>query len=75
MSQASWECEMPNYRNETIMLDCMLVNETDKAWLFEFDDDEKHWVPKSIGEWHPDTNEVDGEIEVPTWWAEKQGLA
>lgn len=67
---------MPNYSKELISFDCECKNETDKAWLVVIDE-EDYWVPKSIGEYTPRNSDdaADGEIEVPTWWAEKEGLA
>lgn len=65
---------MANYRNETVTFDAELMEETERAWLFNIDGDEL-WVPKSLGEWHEAKNKVDGEIEVPTWWAERNNLA
>jgi hypothetical protein len=66
---------LPNYRNELVKIDCDLMDETEKAWLIVDSEGEEYWVPKSISEWHPDADQVSGEIEVPTWWAEKEGLA
>jgi hypothetical protein len=65
---------LPNYRDEKLEFDVELKDETDKAWLVVFEDEE-YWVPKSIAEWKPSSDDVSGVIEVPTWWAAKEHLA
>ena len=45
-----------------------LVYETDDAKLFEIDD-EKVWIPKSLI-----SDEDDESVDVPEWFAEKEGL-
>ena len=54
--------------------DCELKDETDKAYLVVIDD-EDYWVPKSICTLDLSSNKVDGELNVQTWWAEKEHLA
>lgn len=54
-----------------------LMDETEKAWKFAPDGDEKNpvWVPKSISEWYPDEEDgVTGTMTVPEWFAEKEGM-
>lgn len=65
---------MPNYRNEPVMFDCEVKDETDKAWLLVVDEKE-YWVPKSIGQLEHNGKDVDDVLLLPTWWAEKEGLA
>ncbi len=64
---------MPNYRDEKVTYDAELVNETEKAWLFEIDN-KKHWIPKSIGEWNPSRDRVSGTVDLPNWFVEKEGI-
>ena len=65
---------MPNYSKELVTITCELKHETAKAWLI-IDGDNEVWVPKSIGEWNPKSKDgVVGEMDVPTWFAEKEGL-
>ena len=54
----------------------LLKEETDKAYLFVFDEDEEErWVPKSQCVWEPETEDLTGgTVEVPEWWANKEGL-
>lgn len=65
---------MPDYRNEMIDFSCELKDETQLAWIVVIDE-EDYSVPKSISTWTPSSNDVDGTIAIPTWWAEKEGLA
>lgn len=65
---------MANYRNEPVTIDCELKDETDKAWIIVVDGD-THVIPKSIGDFTPSTDGVTGEITMPTWKAEQEGLA
>lgn len=54
-----------------------LMNETEKAWRFAPDGDEDRaiWVPKSLAEWQPDHEDaVSGDMEVPEWFATKEGM-
>lgn len=65
---------MPNYRNETNEFDAELMNETEKAWLFDIGDEE-YWIPKSIGQWNPSARDPSsGTIELPNWFAEDKGI-
>jgi hypothetical protein len=32
------------------------------------------WIPKSVAVWNPADNDVDGTMDVPRWFAEKEGL-
>lgn len=52
---------------------CQLVHETDAAWCIN-DGKNEVWIPKSISEWSPSSNKVDGTMEVPEWFAEREGL-
>jgi len=53
---------------DTVQIDVdRFVAETEKALLFEIDDDD-FWVPKSVTVTYEDTFVV-----VDRWWAEKQG--
>lgn len=52
---------------------CQIVDESEKAYLVDINGDHV-WVPKSVSEWHPSQNKVDGTLEVQQWWAEKEGL-
>ncbi|AHC52476.1 hypothetical protein SUSAZ_04885 [Sulfolobus acidocaldarius SUSAZ] len=54
--------------NETIKLKGVLEGESEKAYLIKFDS-KKLWVPKSIGIYYDS-----GDVEIPIWFAEKQGL-
>lgn len=59
---------------EMCEFDCELKDESDKAYLVVIDDMEL-WVPKSLSQWNPKNNQVDGTIEIAQWWAEKENLA
>ena len=48
-----------------------LVDETDLACCLAFSDEHEVWVPKSI---ILELDEEDGEVEVPQWFAYKEGL-
>jgi hypothetical protein len=61
---------MPNYRDEIVTVDVEAKDETNKAWLLVFDGDNEKWVPKSIGVLSDDETEID----LPTWWLEKEEL-
>jgi len=61
---------MPNYRNEIVTVDVEAKHETDKVWLLIFSDDKERWVPKSIGV----LSDNEKEIDLPTWWLEKEDL-
>lgn len=65
---------MPDYDDDLVEFQCELKNETDKAWIVIIDGDDCV-VPKSIGEWAPESNQVDGWITMPTWKAKEFGLA
>lgn len=66
---------MANYRNEPVSIDCELKDETDKAWIVVIDD-ETYSIPKSLGDFtHDSEGSVTGEITMPTWKAEQEGLA
>jgi hypothetical protein len=41
---------------------CTLLKETEKAWLIEYDNEE-HWFPKSLCEWHEDGDT----LVLPVW--------
>lgn len=65
---------MPRYDRELVTVDCELKDQTDKAWLVVIDDVE-YWCPKSIGEFTAQSDDgVVGELEVPTWWVEKENI-
>lgn len=65
--------------------DLIFIAETDKAILFRQDDVEEEdaetgenqwWVPKSLIEWTDMHRKGDeGSIEVPEWFAEKEGIS
>lgn len=66
---------MPDYNDEKVEFDCELVNETERSWIVEIDD-EQYPIPKSLSVWTPAHYEaVDGIIEMPTWKAKELGLA
>jgi RNase P/RNase MRP subunit p29 len=59
----------------TEYIEGVVIRETDSAVLLETDDG-KVWVPKSIVIDPPDYwgEDEEVEIEIPTWFAEKEGL-
>lgn len=59
-----------NDRNETTDFNVDLITETERAWLFEFDDGEEHWVPKSVG----DYDEDDDTVALPQWFIDDRGI-
>jgi hypothetical protein len=65
---------MPRPTKELADIDCQLKHETEKAYLIIDADGKEAWVPKSLGEWDPAANRVDGVMTVPVWFAEKEGL-
>ena len=54
-----------------------VLKATEKALLFEPEDDDAFWVPKSVV--HEDSEvykeEHEGKLLVKRWWAEKEGRA
>lgn len=65
---------------ETQSFDWHLVRETEKARLFRDDEGKERWIPKSLIRSftkYPTKNPGDPAlccIDVPEWWAEKEGL-
>jgi len=59
---------MADDRNEKVEVECVVVHETDAAWLLDVGGDNNVWVPKSIGtlEHHV--------LTLPRWQAEARGL-
>lgn len=59
-----------------IELDAELVTETDAAFLIVVDgnDDNKVWVPFSLGSYIVRKKLPDIEVTLPSWFAEKNGL-
>jgi len=57
----------------SVIGDFVVVRETDQAWLLYFEEaNEEVFIPKSqIMAGDP---EIDSEIEIPLWLAEKKGL-
>lgn len=53
-----------------------VLRETDLALLLLLDDDDEHWVPKSVIEDADDitTGDTDLEVQVAEWFCEKEGL-
>jgi len=54
-------------------INCMLIHETDKAWLITPDGDKEIWVPKSQGELY---RREDGTYDYfgEEWLLKKKGL-
>lgn len=64
-------------RNDLTNVDGDLLHETKAAYLFapDGDEDRRVWIPKSISTWCPETDDsVTGFMEVPEWFAEKEGM-
>lgn len=65
---------MAKYDNDTVDFECELKDETDGAFIVSIEGEDVS-IPKSISQWHPQRNKIDGVIEIPTWFARKKGLA
>jgi hypothetical protein len=48
---------------------CTVLKETEKAWLIEYDNEE-HWFPKSLCEWHEDGDT----LVLPVWLVKDKGI-
>jgi hypothetical protein len=62
---------MPDYgRSDIIDIVCVIIHETELAWLIDAGTGDNVWIPKSIGEYDP----TDGTIAMPEWIAQEKGL-
>jgi hypothetical protein len=61
---------MPNGRSDIIDIACVIIHETERAWLIDAGTDDNVWIPKSIGEHDP----TDDTIAMPEWLAIEKGL-
>lgn len=61
---------MPSGRSDLIDVDVDLIHETDRAWLFSTDGENRIWVPKTLGEYDEDGKQV----ALPRRIAEEKGL-
>ena len=57
-------------KSNLVEIDARLVHETEKAWLLDFGDDEKVWIPKSIAEFDYDEKV----LTIPENIAQDRGL-
>lgn len=65
---------MPRYDKDTVEFDAELKHSTDMAYLLVIDDKD-YWVPKSVGEWTPKTEDgVVGIVELPMWFVEEHSI-
>lgn len=64
--------------NDThVLVPVTLLVERDVSWLVELADEEEVWVPKSLIEDCSEAEPREGqevEIEVPVWFATKEGM-
>lgn len=53
-----------------------VITDTELAVLFDCGDEEPVWIPRSVleNDWYSDPGCGPGEVEIPLWFAEKNGL-
>jgi hypothetical protein len=61
---------MPNGRSDLVDIACVIIHETERAWLVDAGTDDNVWIPKSVGEWDP----TDSTMAMPERWAKEKGL-
>jgi hypothetical protein len=64
-----YELKKKGERHQLVELTAILKHETGKAWLFDMEFG-SFWVPKSIGEYHPD----DCVLVIPQGFAKEKGM-
>jgi hypothetical protein len=57
-------------RSDIVDIACVIIHETERAWLIDAGTDDHIWIPKSIGEYDP----TDGTMAMPEWIAQEKGL-
>lgn len=65
---------MSSYDSETIYFE-RVIDSTDKAILYEFDDVGNVWIPTSQIREEDDLGDGSGSITIPNWLAVEKGLA
>ena len=51
-----------------------VVKTTDRAVLFRDENDQEHWIPRSVCCDGDHIDEGDTDVNVGTWWGEREGL-
>jgi hypothetical protein len=57
-------------RSDIVDIACVIIHETERAWLIDAGTDAHVWIPKSIGEYDP----TDNTMTMPEWMAHEKGL-
>jgi hypothetical protein len=57
-------------RSDIVDIACVILHETELAWLIDAGTDDHVWIPKSIVEYDP----TDGTMAMPEWMAHEKGL-
>jgi hypothetical protein len=62
--------------DELAYLEARCIQATEKALLCELETGDERWVPKSLVARDSQVTKRgdDGELAVPLWWAEKEGI-
>jgi hypothetical protein len=62
---------MTSGRSNIVDIACVIIHETELAWLIDAGTGDHVWIPKSIGEYDPDGtieyDPTDGTIAMPEW--------
>jgi hypothetical protein len=61
---------MPSGRSDIVDIACVIIHETERAWLIDAGTGDHVWIPKSVGEW----DETDHTMAMPERWAQEKGL-
>lgn len=66
---------MPRHKRELVDLEAVLVHQTEKAYLLDFDGEDAIWIPKSIAEVYDEpTSSGLVTVTLPISYATDKGL-